>query len=211
MPILSQLQVNKGTTSSALGKELAADVLAGNNEILHEAIELVHHDDKNVRAGAAKIVEKVAEEKPELVAPSLQNLLPALDQPEFQTRWMIIHVMGLCAELNPEVALSAGSHIPELLSSDSVALQDRAITYLGYIGALSPEEFTRVFPILCDALEAIPKRASRVLESLVRCVVQANGKQSKVLMSIAERYADDESGAVKTQVRKLVGVVGRER
>jgi len=42
--------------------------------ILKEAVELVRFDDKNVRAGAAKIIEKVTEKKPELVANYLNTL-----------------------------------------------------------------------------------------------------------------------------------------
>jgi len=68
MPILNQLQKNKGTLSSALGKSLAEKVLKGEKGILNEAVELINYDDKNVRAGAAKIIEIVAEKKPELVA-----------------------------------------------------------------------------------------------------------------------------------------------
>ena len=65
MSIFSQLQNNKGTVSSALGKELAAKVLLGDISILDEAISLTTYEvenkkEKNVRSGAAKIVEIVA-------------------------------------------------------------------------------------------------------------------------------------------------------
>lgn len=38
MSIFEKLKLNKGTVSSALGKELASEVLKGNNEALKEAI-----------------------------------------------------------------------------------------------------------------------------------------------------------------------------
>jgi hypothetical protein len=44
---------------------------------------------------------------PELVAPDLGKLFPALAVEEPQTRWMVIHVMGLCAPLNAPVARAA--------------------------------------------------------------------------------------------------------
>ena len=64
MGLLEKLKKNKGTVSSALGKELAAKVLAGDRELLNEAVELCLFDKENpksksVRAGAAKIVEIV--------------------------------------------------------------------------------------------------------------------------------------------------------
>jgi len=72
--LLSLLQENKGTVSSALGKELARKVLGGEGAILTDALALVTYDglnpkSKNIRAGAAKIIEKVAEVQPERVAP----------------------------------------------------------------------------------------------------------------------------------------------
>ena len=66
MKLPPMLKENKGTVSSALGKELARQVLDGDRELLREAVALVTYElpvkaSKSVRAGAAKIVEKVAE------------------------------------------------------------------------------------------------------------------------------------------------------
>ena len=112
MPILEKLKNNKGTVSSLLGKTLAHEALNGNLEILKEAVELSVYSiadkkEKIVRSGAAKIVECVAMEKPELVAPYLAVLFPALEAFEPQTRWMIIRTFGLCAKNNPEAAKKA--------------------------------------------------------------------------------------------------------
>ena len=87
MDLFSKLVNNKGTVSSALGKQLARDVLDGDTELLEEAISLVCYrldekSQKSIRAGAAKIVEIVAEKQPQLVADHLQDLLPALEVPE---------------------------------------------------------------------------------------------------------------------------------
>jgi hypothetical protein len=83
MGILPLLENNKGTVSSALGKELAAKVLDGETGILREAVGLAasepaNHARKSVRSGAAKIVEIVAERRPELVAPFLPRLLESV-------------------------------------------------------------------------------------------------------------------------------------
>jgi hypothetical protein len=83
MSIFESLMNNKGTVSSALGKKYAEEVLQGNLGILKEAIKLVSFDARNIaikqlRAGAAKTFEVAAEEKPELVAPDLEKLLPTL-------------------------------------------------------------------------------------------------------------------------------------
>ena len=47
---------------------------------------------KAIIVGAAKIVQKVAEKKPSLVTPYLNELIPELEVPESQSCWMIISV-----------------------------------------------------------------------------------------------------------------------
>jgi hypothetical protein len=157
MPILQQLQKNRGTISSALGKSPAQKVLEGNKEILKEAVELIEYNSKDVRAEAAKIIEKVAEKKPELVVSYLKDLLPALELPEPQTKWMIIHTLGLCAKLNPSISIKGIDKAKAFLETDSgVCLWDRTILYLGYVGAISRECANEVFPILERALTVVP-------------------------------------------------------
>ena len=99
--------MNMGTVSFALGKSLPRRAVVGEPEFLEEAVVLLEHDDKNVRAGAAEIIEQVAVENPGMIAGFLPRLLPTLDAPEPQTRWMIIHTLGLCAGQDQDVALKA--------------------------------------------------------------------------------------------------------
>ncbi len=153
MSILSQLQNNKGTISSALGKELAAKVLSGSINILNEAINLTTYNienkkEKNIRSGAAKIVEIVAEKKPELVAPHLESLLPALSVDEPQTKWMTISTMGFCAHLNKNIAIKSIEYAKKYLNNkEGLCLSSSSELYLGDIGALSKNEAKKVFPI----------------------------------------------------------------
>lgn len=97
MDLFDLLKSNKGTVSSALGKELAQKVLKGDTSILNDAVkyvsfELQNEKSKGIRAGAAKILEKVAEIQPELIADKLDRLKPALEVKEPQTRWLQLGV-----------------------------------------------------------------------------------------------------------------------
>ena len=85
--IINRLAANKGAVSSSLSKELAEAALNGVDNILKEAVSLAVYDNteadsKNIRSGAAKIVEIVAEKKLETIASYLENLLPALEVKE---------------------------------------------------------------------------------------------------------------------------------
>lgn len=104
MSILSQSEENKGRVSSLLGKELATKVLNGDNSILSGALKLMQYNRSNVRSGAVKIIEKVAEVRPDMICDHLSELTQCMNYPEAQTRWMVLHIAGLCAKLNPECA-----------------------------------------------------------------------------------------------------------
>jgi len=146
MTLLEQLSANKGTVSSALGKELAKKVLGGDSEILLQAIDLTRFEpekakSKNVRAGAAKIVEKVAEKKPELVSPHLEELLPALEMPEPQTKWMLMMAFGYCAKLNPKTAIKGVDYAKKFIKEkQGLGVAGASEIYLGHIGELSPNK-----------------------------------------------------------------------
>jgi hypothetical protein len=204
MTILPLLENNKGMLSSALGKTLAAQVLAGDQPILVEAVGLLAYPDKNVRSGAAKIVEQVAETRPEWVAPYTRPLLDALEMPEAQTRWMAIHTLGLCASIEPAAAGLALPKAQEFILADSgVCLWDRTIVYLGYLGATSPGNLERVMPLLENALERIPGQTRTVLEAFQRCACQADTVRLARLAAYASEYTHSTKPAVKAAAIKL--------
>jgi len=59
MEIFELLKNNKGTVSSALGKELANKVLNGDLKILNEAIKYVCYDLKNIKSGTKDLVNEL--------------------------------------------------------------------------------------------------------------------------------------------------------
>jgi len=211
MSLFEQLQKNKGTTSSALGKKLATQVLNGDEEILLEAIQLVKYElknekSKNIRAGAAKIIEKVAEKHPEYISPHLKNLLPALDASEPQTRWMIIMTFGYCANLNPKIA---GKGIPYAKSyiaeQQGVCLSGAAELYLGFIGAKSTEFAESVLPILLDAYDnTLPNEMDWVLEAFLKIIDNVSPDSKKIIIDCATEQKDAFKASTKKRAVKLL-------
>lgn len=204
MSILPLLVDNKGTISSALGKSLAKEALLGDAAILEEAAELLAHEDRNVRAGAAKIVEQVAVADPSLVLGHLPQLLPALDLPEPQTRWMAIHTLGVCASIDTETAVRALPKAEATIQSDSGAcLWGATVVYLGYLGATSEANARAVFPTLERALRQIPGQAKNVLESFLRILDQADSEIQTAIMEHAASYADHDKPGVRRLARRI--------
>jgi hypothetical protein len=212
MSTFEQLSKNKGTISSALGKTLAKKVLEqGQTNILFECIDLASYEvttptSKQIRAGAAKVVEIVAEKQPELVAPHLEKLLPALAAPEPQTRWMIIRVMGFCARLNKSVAQEAIAYAEQYIDAkEGLVIASSADLFLGDFGALSKEDAQTVFPMLEQSMETvIANEQDWLLEALFKVfTILANTEQEKVL-KFAERWQYSSRKSTQQRARKLL-------
>ena len=214
MSILEQLSSNKGTISSALGKALAHQVLTdGLHEILSECIDLVTYKAtdprfKDVRAGAAKVVEIVAEEQPELVASRLGELLPALATSEPQTRWMIMRTMGFCAHLNESVAEQAiGPASRYLESKEGLVLASSADLFLGDFGALSKGHARRVFPILKRSMETVIKNEQDwLLEAFFKLYPNLDLPDQKIVLDFAERWQESSRKSTQQRARRLLNL-----
>ena len=210
LSLLDQLKTNKGTVSSALGKELANEVLAGNEKMLKEAIRYTSYDpdniaSKSIRAGAAKIVEKVAEKRPELVALHLAQLLPALEMPEPQTRWMIINTFGLCAASNPEDAYKGMEYAEAYLKEQNgVCLTGAANKYLGHMGAQSEETTSEVLPKLIHALSlAGTNDVDWILEAFIMMAKHLDPADRETVLNYANSYNDAPKKSTHKRIVKL--------
>jgi len=179
-------------------------VLQGQSAILEEAVDLLAHESKNVRAGAAKIIEQVAMVDPSLGANLMPRLFPALQVPEPQTRWMIIHALGFCAALDAPTALKALPKAQEFIRRDSGAcLWGATIVYLGYVGATSEANAQIVFPILECALRDIPRQTKNVLDSFWRMLDQTDGRIRAQIAHHAGTHVQSERASVRRVARRI--------
>lgn len=212
--IFEQLKNNKGTVSSKLGKELAAEVLNGKQEILNEAIKLVCYDlenpkAKSIRAGAAKIIEKVAEKSPELVAPYLSALFPALSVEEPQTRWMVMITYRYCAKSNSKEAVKALDYAQDFIREQAgVCLSGAVDLYLGAIGALSKDFADKTFPLLLEAYDlASMNEKDWILEAFIAMSVNLDSNQKVKVGAIAEQHLNASRKATVKRATKLLTLI----
>ena len=209
--LLDRLSTNQGTVSSALGKELAQSVLNGNLDILTDAIKLSSYEPENIksksiRAGAAKIIEKVAEKKPELVAPHLDKLIPALNMPEPQTRWMIIMAFGNCVKENPKIALQGIDYAKAYIKENKgVCLSGAAHVYLGQAGAHSKNKAEEILPVLLDALkDASVNEVDWIIEAFNNICDNLSKPDKEVILNYAKEYLDAPKKSTIKRVEKLM-------
>jgi hypothetical protein len=210
MSILNQLKNNKGTISSALGKELAEKVLRGNEDILKEAVELCNFEPdnisaKSVRAGAAKIVEKVAEKKPELVAPHLNNLLKSLDSPEPQTKWMLMMAFGHCVEKNPKLAEKAIPYANRYIDAkQGLGPVGAAEIFLGKIGSVSKKNANKVLPILLKAAEdPMTNEEDWIIEGFMNIFEKLDSADQKKIIQVSKNFKNAPKKSTLKRLKKL--------
>jgi hypothetical protein len=166
---------------------------------------------KQVRAGAAKILEKVAEKKPALVAPHLSSLVVGLDQPEPQTRWMIIQVFGFCAQLNPEVAAQGlGFAQSYLAERQGVCLSGAADLYLGMMGAVSEKFAAKAFPLLMEAYEnPLTNEMDWVLEGMMKIAPLLSDEDKAVLTDCAQEQLHAYKASTQKRAQKLKKILAK--
>jgi len=211
MDLLDQLRANKGTVSSALGKELADKVLNGDKSILEQAIEHVSYDldnekSKGIRAGAAKILEKVAEKRPDLIADKLGKLKPALIVKEAQTRWMLMQVFGFCANINPKDSESILDYAKKYLNENAgVCLSGAVHLYLGRIGATSNKTANKVLPILDDSLKtASENEIDWILEGFLNIIDKVDSDSKQLIKRNAELQLDSKKKSTQDRAKKIL-------
>jgi hypothetical protein len=212
MSIFEQLSKNKGTVSSALGKALAQNVLQERRvDILLECIDLASYEvstpaSRQIRSGAAKVVEIVAEKQPELVAPHLEKLFPALSAQEPQTRWMIIRVMGFCAHLNKPVAQKAIAYAEKYLDNkEGLCIASSADLFLGDLGAISKKDAQEVFPLLEQSLESsIENEQDWLLEALFKVFQNLDQAEKAIALKFAERWQYSSRKSTQQRAMKIL-------
>jgi hypothetical protein len=214
MNIFEQLSTNKGTVSSALGKTLAQKVLQENRvDILMECIGFTSYEvtkpaSRNIRSGAAKVVEIVAEKQPELVAPHLEKLIPALSVQEPQTRWMIIRVMGFCARINKQVALQALPYAQKYIETkDGLIIASSADLFLGDMGAISKNDALIVFPLLEQSMEnCLENEQDWILEALIKVIKNLDQDDQTKVRKFAEQCQYSSRKSTQQRARKLLSL-----
>ena len=215
--LLEKLRNNKGTVSSQLGKELAQEVLNGDKGILKDAVSLVSYElknikVKNIRAGAAKIIEKVSEKAPDKVAPYLQDLFRAFEAEEPQTRWMLMMTFGYCASLNTKTAEKAITFARDFIGEQKgICLSGAAEIFLGNIGAVSKIHSEKVFPILLEAYDnALMNEIDWIFEAFIMISKHLTIKQKDTVFKCADEYNHASKKSTLKRREKLMKLVRNE-
>lgn len=213
MSIFESLMTNKGTVSTALGKKLAKAALDGDLAILDEAIGLsvLALEDKSmrhVRAGAAKIAELVAEKRPELVAPRLKELFPALRAAEPQTRWMAMGLFGACAHLGEGWAKKALPFAQAIIEEkDGLCLSRSADLFLGDFVSLSRANAALAVPLLLKSAGSLVRNEEDwVLEAFMKILTLVDEEAWRKILAVAKRFERGPKKSTQARAKRLIAM-----
>ena len=210
--LLEKLKNFNCTTSTQLSKEIAADVLTGKFEMLIQAVELssislCEPSFKNIRIGATKIVELVAMEKPELVAPFLEKLLPSLNAKEPQTKWMALRIFGLCSMYNEPIsayAIPCASQCITHKKKGQLCLVSSADLYLGDYGSLSRRNTEQIFSLLmASAQSTLLNEHDWIMESFIKLIPNLNEIEKEQVLAYAEKYKSHTRKTTLARIREI--------
>jgi len=213
MTLFDRLARNKGTVSSALGKEIAKEILNGNDKLLSDTIPFVNYEPKkstfkHIRAGAAKIIECVAEKRPELVAPYLEGILPALEVDEPQTKWMVFMTLGYCSKIEPTIAEKALPCAKQYVlekTDGQLCLVGAIDMFLGNWGKISKENAQKAYVILVESTDnVILNEQDWILEGFYNIIDFLNENQKEVVVEFANEYIDNSKKATQKRAQKVI-------
>jgi hypothetical protein len=167
-------------------------------------------DQQSARAGASRVIEIVALNRPDLVAPYLHKLIPALSADEHQTRSMIIRTMGFCAHLNKLVAQDAVVYAERYIAQkEGLTLASSTDLFLGDFGAISKEDAQTVFPLLDLSMQnLITNEQDSLLDALFRIFPNLDAIERSICFAIAERWQETPRKDTRRRVKRILRLRG---
>jgi hypothetical protein len=204
MSIIDQLSSQVGDRTEESNRRAAARCLTQPALLTEVAAGLVH-DDPALVGDCAEVLTKVAEERPEWVAPYAGQLAGLLAHEKARVRWEAMHALALVAVLVPEVIGGMIHRLALIIRTDrSVIVRDSAVDAVGSYAGISMETAEAAYPILKEALTLWEgKQAARVLRGMCRVAAHLPG-QAGELRRLAEEHLDHPRGVVRKAARALV-------
>lgn len=195
MSYLDLFMSNKGTISSKLSKQIATQLLESNQGIPYEIVELCfynHHVGKfkNIRSSACKIVELIAEERPEWVSSYLKDLSLVLEVSEAQSKWMIIKTFSYCADLNKGDFKDILNNVLQIFNNDpGLVLMSSCLMYFS--------SFINIYNASFDS----------ILDEIVKYTSHSKENEFDFFISFFEEVRHLFSSSTKERVYALVNIM----
>ena len=206
--ILAQLSSRLGTRGEEANVAVANRCLGAPG--LLDAIA-AHLSDRDTRLAGdcAEVMTKVAEQRPELVAPYARTLAGLLEHKNGRVRWESAHAFALVAAQVPRLVAGELERLGQLTRRDeSVIVRDYLLDAIANFGATGAAAAQKALPLLRGGLIAWNgKHAARVLRGL-EGLVKATPKLAGEVRALAEPFRDHARPGIRKAARSLLARVG---
>jgi hypothetical protein len=138
---------------------VASDVQEGtasevSPEVVSMLVEALSGPNRRRRQEAAHSIALAAQANPALFLAHADELIDALYRPEAQTRWEVFAALYAIAATRPDVvAETYDAAEASLFDEDSAVVRLAAFRLLVRLGASSPEQSDRVWPLIDEAIQ----------------------------------------------------------
>lgn len=134
-------------------KEAAAKAIKSKKE-LESQVKGLASTSRRERQNAASIIAAVSKEKPEKVAPYVNEIIAALDNPEAQTRWEVLDTLTQIVPIDSrscDKALLGAENA--LFDEDSGPLRLAAMSFLCKLGATTERRSEKAWPLIDEGIQ----------------------------------------------------------
>lgn len=173
-------------------------------------------DDRPQRSLAARVVNELAIQKPEMLKERGAELADALDRPEAQTRWEILGALEKMVAIDARVADKAIVPTTTALhDAESGVVRLAAFRVLCAYGATTAKRAEKVWPLIDEALRVYhgdPEFAN-MLSGVVR-LMSAESTPDDLKLAAAERMefdAEHTKGVLGRRARQIVASAPKKR
>ncbi|HVY45930.1 MAG TPA: hypothetical protein VHB21_08630 [Minicystis sp.] len=198
MSILEQL-ASSGERRNQEANVAAAAACIAEPAHIDEIVGGLGGKDARIAGDCAEVMTKIAERRPDLVAPHAETLFTTLrDHKNGRVRWESAHALALSAALAPEVVARAFSDLAGIAKGDKgLIVRDYSFDALAAYGATSAKAARAAWPVLRDGVDRFEgKHAARILAALPS-LARADPKLADEAGKLAARFVDHPRAGVR--------------
>jgi hypothetical protein len=205
--IIRQLASQVGERSQQANGDVAAQCIA-NPALLRDIAEGLAHKDTNLVGDCAEVFTKVAEQRPDLVAPYADTLAAHLQHKKTRVRWETMHALALTASLVPATIQAHWSQLSEIIRTDtSLIVRDYAIDAIANYAAVGTDKAQAAYPLLKEALCLWDgKHAGHALNGLSHVAQQVPTLRDE-LRGVGQEYLGHGRVVVQKAAKSLIRTI----
>lgn len=207
MNIISQLSSQTGDKTEGSNIRVAQLCLK-NPKLLDDLAQALKEKDNALVGDIAEVFTKVAEQKPQLVKPYLQELIPLLAHKYTRARWEAMHALALTAEIATDVITPL---LPQLkgmsITDTSTIVRDYCVVAISNYAKTNKKAAREALVALELILEQWKeKQAARVFQGLQN-IIEVDPTLKSEVLSLAKPFEQSSKSSVKKAYKSLMKVL----